>query len=335
MNAQIKNRWTANRLEQVAACYGVPADCLRLLGDFDSLVYAYEAAGRPRILRVSHSSVRSAALVLGELDWIGHLVRGGASVSPAVLAASGHLIQEIDDGRGGAFIAAAFERAPGASPRAGDWTPAATERYGALLGRIHRLSQSYAPADPAWRRLHWDDPVMLDVGRVLPAGDERVLAEFHQLLADLDELPRTGPGYGLIHQDAHGENLTIDDAGRITLFDCYDCTYSWFVNDIAIVLFYAAMWAKDRAAFAAAFMPAFLAGYWRENDLNGRWLAQIPRFLRLREIDLYAVILREFGADWHGNAWNAGYMRGRKERIEANVPYIDYDFTRLARPVTR
>jgi hypothetical protein len=50
----------------------------------------------------------------------------------------------------------------------------------------------------------------------------------------------------------------------------------------------------------------------------------------LREIDLYGVILREFGPNWHHDPWNAGYMNGRKEKIEEGMPYIDYDFSKLA-----
>ena len=330
MNDQIKSRFSKDILKEATFRYGISADEVRLLGDFDSFVYDFEREGQRNILRISHGSRRSASLVRGELDWINHLVQGGASVCGVVSSDSGRLLEEIDDTQGDKFIVAAFVKAEGVSPKAGEWTPYTTEQYGELLGRIHRLSRSYSPPHEEWRRPEWDDPIMLDVEGTLSGNDERVIEEFRKLISTLEKLPRDGENYGLIHQDAHGENLRIDTFERITLYDCFDCVYSWFVNDIAIVLFYAAMWEKDRASFTDEFMRHLLTGYRRENALDASWLVEIPKFLKLREIDLYSVILREFGTDWQDDRWNAGYMHGRKERIEAGIPYIDYDFSILA-----
>jgi len=102
-------------------------------------------------------------------------------------------------------------------------------------------------------------------------------------------LPKDRAGYGLIHQDAHGGNFFIKD-GAITLFDFDDCMYGWFIYDIAMVLFYAALGKEDMAAFTKTFMGDFLQGYAQENMLDPPWLPEIPHFLKLREIDLYAII---------------------------------------------
>src|SRR6185503_18451404 len=101
--------------------------------------------------------------------------------------------------------------------------------------------------------------------------------------------------YGLIHQDAHQNNFFIDSDETITLFDFDDCVYSWFSNDLAIVLFYISMDAEElgfpsAAAFTQEFMPHFLRGYRRAYTLDLRWLKEIPVFLKLRELELYAVV---------------------------------------------
>ena len=44
-------------------------------------------------------------------------------------------------------------------------------------------------------------------------------------------------------------------------------------------------------------MLPFLTGYSRENPLETRRLNGIPYFLKLREIDLYAVIHRSFDVE--------------------------------------
>ena len=84
------------------------------------------------------------------------------------------------------------------------------------------------------------------------------------------------------------------------------------------------------ATFVADFFPLFLRGYRQEKALDPDWLAQIPHFLKLREIDLYAAIHRSFDVDHIEDPWVARYMEGRKERIEAGVPYLDVDFAALA-----
>lgn len=135
--------------------------------------------------------------------------------------------------------------------------------------------------------------------------------------------------YGLIHQDVHTGNLLVDKSGNMVLFDFDDCAHSWFVNDIAIVLFYAVMGMKDRIAFTREFMQHFMRGYRKENGMEADRLQVIPHFLKLREIDLYAIIHRSFDVNKLDDPWCERYMKGRKQRIENGVPYIDFDFESL------
>jgi Ser/Thr protein kinase RdoA (MazF antagonist) len=330
MEPQIKGRYSDAILRAAMGRYGIAPNQIRLLDGFESFIYAFERGGEAYILRIGHSLRRSVPLICGEVDWINYLAVGGASVARAVPSARGNLVELLEDGRGGHFLATAFVKALGKAPRRGDWTPPLVEAYGALLGRIHRLSQGYVPPDPTWRRPAWDDPAMLEVERQLPAAEVAVRERFRELMDHLGRLPRTPACYGLIHQDAHGGNLRVDGSGRIMLFDFDDCAYSWYANDIAIVFFYAAMWEQDAAAFSRWFMRPFLRGYRREANLDPAWLAEIPHFLKLREIDLYAVIHRSFDVENLDDPWCAAYMRGRKERIEAGVPTIDFPFESLA-----
>jgi len=52
--------------------------------------------------------------------------------------------------------------------------------------------------------------------------------------------------------------------------------------------------------------------------------------LKLREIDLFAAILFTMGEN-PADAWCAGYMRGRREKIINDVPFIDFDWESLAK----
>ncbi|MDQ3021359.1 MAG: hypothetical protein M3R36_12430 [Bacteroidota bacterium] len=124
----------------------------------------------------------------------------------------------------------------------------------------------------------------------------------------------------------------------MTLFDFYDCGYSWFVNDISIVLFYISMDAQKFGyptvnTFTLEFMTYFLLGYNRAHTFDVNWLKEIQHFLKLRELELYAVIHRDFeikdvehwslegfmqssGFDARngGHMWIAKFMRDRKHK---------------------
>jgi Ser/Thr protein kinase RdoA (MazF antagonist) len=329
MEERIKERFNSAILEEALRRYGVTPDRARLLDGFESFMYEFDGASAEYILRLGHSLRRSEMLIQAEVDWINYLAAGGASVARAIVSTQNRLVEAIDDGHGDQFLATAFVKAQGQSPWRRGWTPELYVTYGQLIGRLHALSQHYQPSNPAWRRPHWDEVEFMDVERFLPADQSIVLQKYRDLLTYLRALPRSIETYGLIHQDAHGTNFFVDDAGRITLFDFDDCAYSWYANDVAIVLFYMITTETNPAAITREFMPHFLRGYRRENRLDPIWLKEMPHFLKLREIELYAVIHRSFDVDQIDNAWCATFMQGRRERIEQDMPYVEFDFEPL------
>lgn len=330
MERRIKERYSDNILQEATRRFGIADGQIRLLDGFESFMYEFEKNESSYILRIGHSLRRNVALIQAEVDWINYLAAGGATVARAVLSERGNLVEGVDDGQGEQFLATAFIKASGGPPAQDVWNARLFERYGQLIGRMHALSKSYEPPRPEWRRPHWNDAEMLEVDRLLPPSEWRVLERYHELMERLATLPRDRETYGLIHQDAHGGNFFVDDVGNITLFDFDDCAYSWYANDIAIVLFYAVMYPKS-ADDIREFMIPFLKGYHTENRLDPAWLQEIPYFLKLREIDMYAVIHRSFDVNNLDDPWVARFMAGRKERLEAGTPYHDYDFTELAR----
>lgn len=311
--------------------YGISPDRIQILDGFESYMYEFNRDGQNYILRIGHSFRRNDNLIHGEVDWINYLARGGASVSRAILSNNERLVERINDGKEEQFLVTAFVRAAGRPIQKGkQWNDELFERYGRLIGRMHALSRSYEPANPAWRRPDWDDPLMLDVESWLPATEPIAGQRYRDLLTSLSTYPRDAESYGLIHQDAHAGNFFVDRSGRITLFDFDDCCYSWYANDIAIVLFYAMIGEEDEQAFTRTFMRHFFRGYRLESDFSPAWLQRIHSFLKLREIDLYAVIHRSFDVDNLEDRWVAYYMQGRKERIHNDIPFVDFDFEELA-----
>ena len=329
MDPLIANRYNDDILLEVMLRYGIGNGAIRPLDAFESFIYEFQRGPQAYILRISHSLRRSEALIQGEVDWINYLAEGGVSVARAVLSENGNLVEPVEDGQGGSFLATAFVKAQGRPPWEA-WTPALYEAYGSLLGSMHARAQGYHPSRPEWKRPEWDDDLMEFVERYLPASEAVAKARYQSLRDHVYTLPKGPSSYGLIHQDAHGSNLFVNEAGELTLFDFDECAYSWFANDIAIALFYIVMEAGDWPSFTAEFMSHFLRGYRGANRLDPEWLKEMPVFLKMREIEMYAVIHRDFDVNHIDDDWCERFMRERKIKIEQDIPYIDFDFESLA-----
>ena len=83
------------------------------------------------------------------------------------------------------------------------------------------------------------------------------------------------------------------------------------------------------AAFTQEFMTYFLRGYRQAYSLDSNWLKEIPAFLKLRELELYAVVHRDFDINNIDHVWIGNFMRDRKSRIDQGIPFIEFDFESL------
>lgn len=330
LEKRITDRFCAEVIAEAAVRYGVESEALKKLGGFESYIFKYQRNNIGYVLRISHSIRRSMELIRGEVDWIRYLASNGVPVADAVPSASGNLVEIIPDGHGGSFLATAFNEVMGKTPWEYGWTPGVFHRYGSLMGRMHQITKAYKPSSPGIMRPLWDSQELHDsVLKNIPADQTAVIKRSGEVLAEVRCLSADCDSFGLIHFDAHGGNLLIDETGTIHLFDFDDCCRSWFINDIAIVLFYMVTNAQNPQSIAGEFLLPFLKGYSSENKLDPVWLDKIPLFLKLREIDLYAVIHRSFDVN-SLSGWCGQFMEGRRDRIEKGIPYLNYDFSRLA-----
>jgi Ser/Thr protein kinase RdoA (MazF antagonist) len=335
MEHAIRSRYNDAILHEAMSRYGIAPDQITLLDGFESFIYEFRRDDGEYILRIGHSLRRTPDLIQGEVDWINYLAAGSAGVAKAILSQSGDLVERIADGNGGEFLATAFIKAPGRTLHgATDWTEERYEIYGTLLGRIHALSQKYTVPNPAWKRPEWDDESNMFIGW-LPDSEAIAAEKFRQTLAYLLTLPCTPETYGMIHQDAHSGNFFVDDQNHFTLFDFDDCCYGHYVYDIAMVVFYMVTLHPDPVGLMRDFMPAFWRGYHRENpSFDAALLAEVPPFLKLREIDLYGVLHRSYDdVNNIPHTWPREYMKGRKQRIETDIPVVEFDFAAFGHSV--
>lgn len=330
MDKQLKDKFNDAILQEAMRRYDITADQIRPLRGFENFIFEFPRGGEDYILRITHTMHRSVLMICSEVDWINYLAAGGASVASAILSPAGNLVEQIDDGEGGFFLATAFVKAAGKPPWETGWTPERYETYGRLIGRLHTLTKQYEPADPTWKRGDSEEQIALEVEGLMPASEAVALQKYKVLVDHVRTLPKERDSYGLIHYDAHEANVFMAEDGTITLFDFDDMGYNWFIGDIAMIVFYKVSDVEEPIAHTLEFMPHFLRGYSQENRLDPTWLKEIPTFLKLREILLYAVFHHSFDPHDSNNPWVAGFMDGRKAKIEQDIPYIDFDFESLA-----
>ena len=328
MEQRIKDLYHDEILQETMQRFGIGKDEIRILDSFERYIYEFSNNFGDFILRISHSIRRNEDLIQGEVDWINYLADHGISVARAIFSEAGNLLESIPDQQGGEFLATAFVKAEGQPPW-GRWTPQLYETYGEFIGKMHSLTKQFQPLQPETKRPEWEDPIFNYVEQFLPESEFIARKKYKDVCKHVNTLPKNIENYGLIHQDAHGGNLFIDEGGNITLFDFDDCGYSWFINDIAIVLFYIVMESDDWPAFTQDFMVHFLRGYLKHCPLDLELLKEIPYFLKIREIELYAVIQRDFDVSNIEDEWCNRYMQDRKNKIENDVPFINFDFDSL------
>ena len=148
-----------------------------------------------------------------------------------------------------------------------------------------------------------------------------------ELIAELHALPKNVDSYGLIHNDFNDGNFTVDyDNGDITVFDFDDCCYFWFMYDMACaweggIGRVARRPLAERRDYMERYMEQVMTGYERENHLSDDWLARLPLFLRLiqlQELTYYARYLDEPDEEIQAG------LRYKIRCIEGDIPYLGF-----------
>lgn len=323
MEEKIRTCFNQEIVNQACLAYSISPAELKELGGFESFIYEFNQNATGYILRITHSSRRTVAQISAELEFMEYLHENGVNCSRIMPAANGKSVVEVTDGKE-TFLVSAFTKVPGAHVTKDDVNADLHKEYGRLLGKMHRLAKTFQPKSSEIVRHEWDS--WPGYGVALPAGNQKVIEKYQDLVKKVRTLAKNSNNYGLVHYDAHAGNFFLHQ-GELHIFDFDDSQYSWFIADIAIVLFYAVRsLPPDKAAdYASEFLPAFLAGYRLENQLDAAEFKHIPLFLKLREFDLYYAIHEAGFAEQAKN-----FINGRQEKLENDIPYIDLNFEKFA-----
>jgi len=264
-----------------------------------NLVYSARKGDRHVILRFSYHQDRTRNQIRAELDFINYLAENGVRVSIPLLSQNGKYMEEISI-EGAPIYLVCFEkgrgmRVPDNGYRYREGVPLEEyyQNWGRVLGQMHRLSNTYQPLKPEFRRPDWFEihADKLDVDEMVPEELTIVRERIRRLLNEVKELSKDGQTYGLIHGDFNDGNFTVDyDNGDITVFDFDDCCYFWYAYELAAAweggigrTMFAGL--EARKAFMDHYMEHVLEGYAKENKLTNECLTRIPLFITLIQIE--------------------------------------------------
>ena len=282
--------------------FGVRSDAFTLVAGYEgcaNLVYEYERDGQPTILRISFRPDRTADQIEAELHFVNTLAEHGVRVSRPISSKKGRQLATIQFRETPlhivSFVRGKGIRVPDNGYRYREDAPIEEyfQNWGRMLGRLHALAKGYqSPSDqvkrPDWFKLHRS---RLAVEKQLPARLAVVHERIRSLLQEIGSLPRDGDAYGLIHGDFNDGNFTVDYGnGDMTVFDFDDCCYFWFIYELACaweggigrVMFRKL---QERKAFMDHYMEQVMEGYNRENTLSADWLARLPLFVKLIQVE--------------------------------------------------
>jgi len=275
---------------KAAAAWEAEPETLLQVSDSENHVFSLGAPGRRYFLRLTPAGRRSLEQIEAELDFVSHLERGGVRVCSPLISSNGQRVESLRH-NGKTFLACVFKEAEGMRFEFSD--DASNRKHfrlrGRTLGRIHALSKNFRPAMDRRRFFWYEDELLTEIERYLPASETEAWSEYHRLMQWLRARPLSLETFGLIHGDFGPTNFRCRGDG-LTLFDFDDCCYHWFVYDLAIVIYPHGL----RGDFAGL-LEAMLEGYAEETDWHDAWRDDLFRFCRLRLLYMFLSYARKWG----------------------------------------
>lgn len=322
MDKYIRDLFNDEILDKLIKFYNLELNDVYKVGGFENFIYGYNRDSKDYILRISHSGHRVIELVKSELDFIDYLAKNNANVSTPVKSIRGELVERVETSDGGYFTISCYTKAKGAPPKRDNVNDAVLYNYGKTIGLFHRLTKDYKPSAGILPRFNWDDdPFYTNARAYLKSEDDIIYQRLQEVMDKIRTIPQNRDNYGLIHTDIHFGNVFVDD-NNLTVFDFDDCSYFYFISDIAIALFYFMYFAEvNRQEIADKFLNTFMKGYNTENKLAEEDYKAMNLFLKFREITLYIVVLRS--CDLATDKWGQKYHQFYRQRIIDDVAFLE------------
>ena len=279
-NANGKNPVATHILQQ----WEYDVDSMQFFRSSTNFVYMFRKEEKPYFLRFAASSERTRETIKAEIDILNRIDKRGVTVASPVLSKSGNFVETVTM-EDGTFHAVVFTGLRGTQFDIEDLNEAQFREWGVALGKLHSVIETYTST--TFNRSTWKEHLTW-ISESLSKDEPMVRSELEQIASSLNELPITQSNYGLIHFDFELDNLCWQN-DTIGILDFDDCSYWWYVADIAFAL---RDLFEDGVDLKKSNFLAFVRGYREQHVLDDILLSYLPMFIRFAKLLSYTKILR-------------------------------------------
>ncbi|MFQ5696719.1 MAG: phosphotransferase enzyme family protein [Myxococcota bacterium] len=295
---------------RAAAHWDAHPGSLAWIGSGSNLVYRFECRGLGRYLKIIHAELRGPDEVAATLAFQERLASGGAPVCRPLRTRSGRLLAQGAH-EGERWVASAVEEVEGAPVRSRSARSPAWLAIGRAIGALHRVAADPARTPEAGLR-HWRDE-WRHAREWLDPADGVAQRELARLSRWLERLPPGDSNLVPTHGDLNLGNLLWAD-GRISVIDFDEPVLHWPGADLARPM-------RDLLGLPREtrrrILAALVRGYRGERPLEERWISELPYFLRLKELEIYAWL--ESGQRWSSSDVPGGTRSEIRAEIHARM----------------
>lgn len=311
--------------------YGIKNDDVKFVGGFVNDVYNIKINEEEFILRIGDKKIKTIKDLKGEIDWLNYLKNNNISVCGVQKNKLGKYYSENDT-----HIAIVIEKAKGefVNKNSKLWNDKLFYIWGKNIGKMNNLAKNYTP-DNNIRRYDWQEDSFFTPEMINEKEFEHI---FYEKINTINSMEKTTETYGLTHGDLHHANFTYDGE-KMYMFDFDDCSYNYFLHDVAMPIFYASSpyITKDedeKLKLCEEFFIPFMKGYYEENDIDESHLENIEEIFKFREMLLIIALNKQLDLNDPKNEKYKKYEDQLKNSIKNNSPYIK-DFDKVIKKVIK
>ncbi|MCE5169750.1 phosphotransferase [Paenibacillus profundus] len=290
MVATLNENWQSPLGEKIMELWEHDPGSLYYVRSSANSVFSFTRQGVRRYLRFNDECERIRASIEAEMDVLLYLREQSIRAGQPVKSRNGRYVEEVPT-QWGTFHATVFEAVEGNQIDDEQLTEEQFVAWGRGLGRLHHIFKQM-PKETSERRPDWRNHLE-SVRDTVPAEEEAIHRELGLVLHWAESLEQTEDTYGLIHYDFDMDNQhwVGDDVG---VFDFDECARYWYAADIAFTL--KDLWLEGTEG-AHPGIQQFVRGYALETSVDPLLPEQIPWFIRMYELILYADLYRSVDID--------------------------------------
>ncbi|MEO5569613.1 MAG: phosphotransferase [Bacteroidia bacterium] len=276
-------------IKEAGSKYNFVQSELKLIRANESYVFE---AGENAIFRITPDNHKTFEEICAQTAWQHYLNKNYEQAAEVLYSPFGNLAETIQT-ETGSYTVVVQKKYIGKIITSKEWINKLFFKIGKLTGKFHALTKLYNPDTIISQLKCWSISNPEKIKKLIPETEHFLTRKFESCLLEIERLTITKENFGMVHYDIHRGNMLLNN-NNICIFDFEDACHTWFVSDIASVLFHALMNNKktlnESRSYLKNFTHYFFQGYKTENSIAENELLWLPHFLSLRTIANYAYL---------------------------------------------